>query len=113
IPARAVIVATGAEYRRPAVEGWEGYENNGIHYAATQTEGRMWGGARVGVLGGGNSAGQAALFLAGKGCEVHVLIRGAGLASSMSRYLIDRIDTDPRITVETGTEVRELHGDSR
>jgi thioredoxin reductase (NADPH) len=113
IPARAVIVATGAEYRRPAVEGWEGYENNGIHYAATETEGRMWGGTRVGVLGGGNSAGQAALFLAGKGCEVHVLIRGAGLASSMSRYLIDRIDADPRITVETGTEVRELHGESR
>jgi thioredoxin reductase (NADPH) len=113
VPARAVIVATGAEYRRPAVDGWEGFEGNGIHYAATQTEGRLWGGARVGVLGGGNSAGQAALFLAGKGCEVHVLIRGEGLASSMSRYLIDRIDADARITVETRTEVRELHGEGR
>ena len=113
VPARAVIVATGAEYRRPAVEGWEGFEGSGIHYAATQTEGRLWGGARVGVIGGGNSAGQAALFLAGKGCEVHVLIRGAGLESSMSRYLIDRIDADSRITVEARTEVRTLHGDGR
>jgi thioredoxin reductase (NADPH) len=113
IPTRAVIVATGAEYRRPAVDRWESYEGSGIHYAATQTEGRLWGGTRVGVIGGGNSAGQAALFLASKGCDVHVLIRGEGLASSMSRYLIDRIDTDPRITVEPRTEVRELHGDGR
>ena len=113
VPARAVIVATGAEYRRPEVPGWAERENNGIYYAATQTEGRLWAGARVGVIGGGNSAGQAALFLAGKGCEVHVLIRGDGLASSMSRYLIDRIDSDPRITVEPRTEVRELHGDGR
>jgi len=113
IPAKAVIVATGAEYRRPAVDGWEGFENSGIHYAATQTEGRLWAGSRVGVIGGGNSAGQAALFLASKGCEVHVLIRGEGLASSMSSYLIARIDNDPRITVEPRTEVRELHGDGR
>jgi thioredoxin reductase (NADPH) len=110
VPARAVIVATGAEYRRPDVEHWADYENSGIHYAATETEGRMWAGSRVGVIGGGNSAGQAALFLAGKGCDVHVLIRGPGLESSMSRYLIDRIDADPRITVEARTEVRQLHG---
>jgi thioredoxin reductase (NADPH) len=113
VPARAVIVATGAEYRRPAVEGWEAREGAGIYYAATETEGRLWAGRPVAVVGGGNSAGQAALFLASKGCRVHVLVRGDGLAASMSRYLVDRIDADPRIAVETRTEVRQLHGDDR
>jgi thioredoxin reductase (NADPH) len=113
VPARAVIVATGAEYRRPDVAGWQDRENNGIYYAATETEGRMWAGARVGVVGGGNSAGQAALFLAGKGCEVHLLIRGRSLEASMSHYLIDRIDADARITLEVCSEVRALHGDGR
>jgi thioredoxin reductase (NADPH) len=113
VPARAVILATGAEYRRPAVDGWQRLESSGIYYAATETEGRLFAGGRVALIGGGNSAGQAALFLASKGCEVHVLIRGDGLGSSMSRYLIDRIDADPRIAVEPRTEVRELHGDAR
>ena len=113
VPARAVILATGAQYRRPAVEGWAAREKNGIYYAATETEGRLCAGEAVAVIGGGNSAGQAALFLAGKGCDVHVLIRGDSLASSMSRYLIDRIDADPRITVEHRTEVRQLHGSGR
>jgi thioredoxin reductase (NADPH) len=113
VPARAVILATGAEYRRPAVERWADLEGSGIYYAATETEGRLCAGAPVAVIGGGNSAGQAALFLAGKGCEVHVLIRGDGLAASMSRYLVDRLDADPRIAVETHTEVRALRGDGR
>jgi thioredoxin reductase (NADPH) len=113
VPARAVIIATGAEYRRPAVEGWADREGNGIHYAATETEGRLWAGSPVAVIGGGNSAGQAALYLASKGCAVHVLVRGDGLGASMSRYLVDRIEADPRITVETRTEVRRLHGDDR
>jgi thioredoxin reductase (NADPH) len=113
VPARAVILATGAEYRRPAVEGWAARETDGIYYAATETEGRMCAGEPVAVVGGGNSAGQAALFLAGKGCDTHVLIRGDSLGSSMSRYLIDRIDADPRITVEARTEVRALHGSAR
>ncbi|HEX8803380.1 MAG TPA: FAD-dependent oxidoreductase [Acidimicrobiales bacterium] len=111
VPARAVVVATGAEYRRPGVERWADFEGGGIYYAATETEGRLVGGERVAVVGGGNSAGQAAVFLAGKGCDVHVLIRGDGLGSSMSRYLVDRIDDHPHITVEPRTEVRALHGD--
>ena len=113
VPARAVVVATGAEYRRPAVAGWERFEDAGIYYAATEAEGRLCGGERVAVLGGGNSAGQAAVFLAGKGCDVHVVIRGDDLARSMSQYLVDRIVADDRITVEHRTEVRALHGVDR
>lgn len=114
IPARAVVLATGAEYRRPAVEGWERLETQGgIFYAATETEGRLCAQSRVAVIGGGNSAGQAALFLASKGCEVRILIRGEGLSASMSRYLIERIDEHPHVTVECRTEVRALHGDER
>jgi thioredoxin reductase (NADPH) len=113
VPTRAVIVATGARYRRPEVARWEDLENGGIYYAATETEGRIWAGQPVAVVGGGNSAGQAALFLAAKGCEVHVLIRRDSLVDTMSHYLVERIDADPRITIETCTEVRELHGGER
>ncbi len=114
IPARAVVLATGAEYRRPEVDGWERLEaSGGIFYAATETEGRMCARSRVAVLGGGNSAGQAALFLASKGCDVRILIRGENLSASMSRYLIDRIEEHPHVTVENRTEVRTLHGDER
>jgi len=113
VPARAVVVATGAEYRRPGVDRWEHFEGAGISYAATETEGRLCAGARVAVLGGGNSAGQAALFLAGKDCQVHVVIRSDDLGRAMSSYLVDRIHADDRITVEHRTEVRGLHGDDR
>jgi thioredoxin reductase (NADPH) len=113
VPARAVVVATGAEYRRPGVEGWERFEGAGIYYAATESEGQLCAGARVAVLGGGNSAGQAALFLASKRCEVRVVLRGDDLGRSMSRYLVDRIQADARITVEHRTEIRGLHGDDR
>jgi thioredoxin reductase (NADPH) len=113
VPTRAVILATGAEYRRPEVERWAELESSGIYYAATETEGRMCAGSRVAVLGGGNSAGQAALFLAGKGCDVQVLIRSGDLSASMSRYLVDRIHGNQNISVEPHTEVRTLHGDAR
>jgi thioredoxin reductase (NADPH) len=114
VPARAVVLATGAEYRRPDVAGWDRLEaSGGIFYAATETEGRLCAGSDVAVLGGGNSAGQAALFLAGKDCTVRILVRGDSLAASMSRYLVDRIEAHPGITVETRTEVRALHGDER
>ena len=113
IPARSVVVATGAEYRRPDVDGWARLEGAGVYYAATETEGRLCAGERVVVLGGGNSAGQAAVFLASKGCEVHVVIHGDDLHKSMSRYLVDRIEADERITVEERTEVRALLGDDR
>jgi thioredoxin reductase (NADPH) len=113
VPARAVVVATGAEYRRPAVSGWGGFEGAGIYYAATESEGQLCAGSRVAVLGGGNSAGQAALFLAGKGCDVHVVLRSDDLGKSMSRYLVDRIDAEDRITVQRRTEVRGVDGNGR
>jgi thioredoxin reductase (NADPH) len=113
VPGRAVVVATGAEYRRPDVARWAELEGAGIYYAATETEGRLCAGSVVGILGGGNSAGQAAVFLAGKGCRVEILIRGEDLEHSMSRYLIDRIDADPRIDVHPCTEVRAVHGEDR
>ncbi len=113
VPTRALVVATGAEYRRPGVDGWERFEGAGIYYAATESEGQLCAGERVAVLGGGNSAGQAALFLASKGCEVHVVLRSGDLGRSMSRYLVDRIEADERIAVHLRTEVRAVHGDDR
>ena len=113
VPTRAVVVATGAEYRRPGVPGWERLEGAGIYYAATKSEGELCAGARVAVLGGGNSAGQAALFLAAQRCEVHVVLRGDDLGRSMSSYLVDRIEADERITVQRRTEIRAVHGDER
>ena len=113
VPARSVVVATGAEYRRPPVDRWRELEGAGIAYAATETEANVCAGKPVIVLGGGNSAGQAAMFLAGKGCDVRVVIRGDDLGKSMSRYLVDRITAHERITVEPSTEIRGLHGDPR
>ena len=113
VPARSVVVATGAEYRRPPVDRWSELEGAGIAYAATETEANVCAGKPVIVLGGGNSAGQAAMFLAGKGCDVRVVIRGDDLGKSMSRYLVDRIAAHDRITVEPSTEIRALHGDPR
>jgi thioredoxin reductase (NADPH) len=113
VATRSVVIATGAEYRRPPVEGWGDIEGTGIYYAATETEARLCSGTRVAVLGGGNSAGQAALFLSQRGCDVHVVIRSHDLGKSMSRYLVDRVLADPRITVEAGTEIRAVHGSDR
>src|ERR1019366_5461131 len=111
IPARAVIVATGARYRRLAVPDLERLEGAGVYYAATDLEARVCGGQDVIVLGGGNSAGQAAIFLAQQGSNVAIAIRRDDLSVSMSHYLIERIDANPRIQVHTCTEVRELAGD--
>ena len=111
IPARAVIVATGARYQRLAVDELERFEGAGVYYAATDLEGRMCAGLDVLVVGGGNSAGQAAIFLSQQGCHVSIVIRRGDLATSMSRYLIDRIDADAHIDVLATTEVRALEGD--
>ena len=111
VPARAVIVATGARYRRLAVPDLERFEGAGVYYAATDLEARVCSGLDVIVLGGGNSAGQAAIYLAQQGSQVAIAIRRDDLSVSMSRYLIERIDANPRITVHTCTEVRELSGD--
>ncbi|HYH48803.1 MAG TPA: FAD-dependent oxidoreductase [Acidimicrobiia bacterium] len=110
IAGRAVVAATGAHYRRLDVPELDRFEGTGVFYAATEMEGRMVAGEPVAVVGGGNSAGQAALFLAKNHCSVSMLIRGSDLGRSMSRYLADRIEAHPAITVRTGTEVVALSG---
>ncbi len=111
IPTRAVIVASGARYRRLEVEGLERFEGAGVYYAATDLEARVCGGAPVLVVGGGNSAGQAAIYLAQHSCSVQVAIRGRDLTRSMSRYLIERLEADPAIELLTGVEVTDLTGE--
>jgi thioredoxin reductase (NADPH) len=113
IPTRAVIVASGARYQRLDVEDLERFEGAGVYYAATDLEVRVCGGTPVVVIGGGNSAGQAALYLAQSNCAVTLAIRREDLTQSMSQYLIERIDADPKIQLLTGVEVCALHGDSR
>jgi len=110
VPARTVIIATGAQYRKPAIENLARFEGSGIYYAATEMERQVCAGEEVAVVGGGNSAGQAAVFLADRCRRVHVLVRGNGLAESMSRYLIRRIDDNPAIELRTQTEIVALEG---
>jgi thioredoxin reductase (NADPH) len=110
IPARAVIVASGARYRRLVVADLSRFEGAGVYYAATDLEARVCDGSSVLVIGGGNSAGQAAIYLSQHNCSVTVAIRGATLTSSMSHYLIERIQDDPRINLITGVEVQALAG---
>ena len=112
VPTRAVIIATGARYQRLAISKLEQFEGNGVYYAATDLETRSCSGSDVVVVGGGNSAGQAALYLSQQGCRVSIVIRRSNLSSSMSKYLVDRIAADPKIDVLTDTQVRDLHGDT-
>ncbi|MBL7258919.1 FAD-dependent oxidoreductase [Paractinoplanes lichenicola] len=107
---RAVVVAVGAEYRRLPLDGWDRFEGSGIYFAATELEAGLCAGAEVVVLGGGNSAGQAALYLARRCSRVTVVIRRESLEESMSRYLIDRIDADDRIVVAANTEISAVRG---
>ena len=111
IAARAIVIATGAEYRRPPIANLPRFEGAGIYYAATPMEAQLCADQEVIVVGGGNSAGQAAVFLAQTASRVHVLVRSDGLAESMSRYLIRRIEDHPRMTVSTNTEIVGLDGD--
>lgn len=110
IRARAVVVATGARYRRLQVEGTDRFEGADVHYAASQSEVARYAGQPVVVIGGGNSAGQAAVFLAGRLPRVHLLVRRATLDDTMSRYLIDQIAREPRITVHPATRLFGLEG---
>jgi thioredoxin reductase (NADPH) len=108
---RAVIVATGARYRKLDAAQLEKFESRGVYYAATELEAKSCAGSPVVVAGGGNSAGQAALFLASAGSPVTIVIRGPDLAASMSRYLVERIDADQRIVVRRDTRIVALEGD--
>ena len=110
IPTRTIVIATGAEYRRPPLENLSTFEGVGVYYGATFVEAQSCGGEEVIVVGGGNSAGQAAVFLAETTKRVHMLIRSAGLAESMSRYLIRRIEQTPTIVMHPYTEILALEG---
>jgi thioredoxin reductase (NADPH) len=113
ITARAVIVATGARYRKLDVPGYARFEGAGIHYAATAMEGQLCKNEEVVVVGGGNSAGQAAVFLSGLASHVHILVRSDGLASTMSDYLVQRIARSSAITLHTRSEIVDLDGEER
>jgi thioredoxin reductase (NADPH) len=110
VHARAVIIATGAEYRRPSIDNLSQFEGAGVYYAATPMEAQLCTGEEIIVVGGGNSAGQAAVFLAQTSKHVHMLVRADGLAETMSRYLIRRIEDSPVISLRTRTEVVGLEG---
>jgi thioredoxin reductase (NADPH) len=110
---RAVIIATGAEYRRLAVRNLSQFEGAGVYYSATRFEAQMCGGEEVVVVGGGNSAGQAAVFLAQTAKRVHMLVRSGELSDMMSRYLIQRIVDNPGIALRTHSEIIGLEGNQR
>ena len=110
IPARTVVIATGAEYRRPTLKNLSRFEGAGVYYGATFVEAQLCNGEEVIVVGGGNSAGQAAVFLAGTTKRVHMLIRSSGLAESMSRYLIRRIEENAMIALRPYTEILGFEG---
>ena len=107
---RAIIIASGVEYRRLAVENLSRFEGAGVYYAATRMEAQLCADEEIAVVGGANSAGQAAMFLAETAKRVHMLIRGDGLAQTMSRYLISRIEAHPAIELHTRTEIVGLEG---
>jgi thioredoxin reductase (NADPH) len=113
VQANSVIVATGAAYRKLSLPDLARFEGAGVYYAASRVEAQLCAGEEVAVVGGGNSAGQAAVFLSGIARHVHLLVRGPGLADSMSRYLIRRIEESPAITLRTFTCIEALEGNGR
>jgi thioredoxin reductase (NADPH) len=110
---RAVIIASGVEYRKPSITNLESYLGVGVYYAATAVEKKLCGEDAVIVVGGGNSAGQAAIYLADNGRHVHLLVRSGGLAATMSHYLIRRIEEIPNITLHVNTEIVSVEGKGR
>src|ERR1700685_3198625 len=110
IDSKAVVIATGARYRALPLERWPDFEGAGIYYAATELEARGCTGSPVTVIGGANSAGQAALYLAGRGSDVSLVVRGPDITAEMSAYLVDRLLVPPRVTVRCRSEVTRLDG---
>jgi thioredoxin reductase (NADPH) len=112
VEARTVVIASGVRYRVPEVPGIERFDGSGIYFAATPIEATVCGREEVAIIGGGNSAGQAAVFLSRSVAKVYMLIRGEGLAASMSRYLIRRIEETPNIELRTHTQLVAVEGDA-
>jgi thioredoxin reductase (NADPH) len=110
VPARAIVIATGVQYRRLPLENLSHFEGLGVYYGATFMEAQLCGDEDVIVVGGGNSAGQATVYLSQTAKHVHVLVRGSGLTDTMSRYLIRRIEETPNITLRAHTEIVSLEG---
>ncbi len=110
--ARALLVATGVQYRRLPLDRLEELEGAGIFYSATEMEARFCANTEAVVIGGGNSAGQAAMFLSRAAAHVHLVVRGSSLAASMSSYLSQRLEADPRVTIHYHSEVTALHGET-
>jgi thioredoxin reductase (NADPH) len=111
VRARTIVIATGVQYRRPAIPNLAEFEGAGISYWATAVESKLCEGEEIALVGGGNSAGQAVVFLAPKVKRLHLVVRSDGLESSMSRYLIDRIAALPNVELHTHTEIVGLEGD--
>jgi thioredoxin reductase (NADPH) len=110
VSARAVVIASGARYRRPAVESLHAFEGSSVHYWATPLEGKLCANQEIALVGAGNSAGQAAVYLASQSAKVWMLVRGADIGASMSRYLVDRIEGHANIEVLTRAQVSGLEG---
>ncbi len=112
IPTRAIVIATGAQYNKPVIANLQKFEGQGVYYGATYMEAQLCQGEDAIVVGGGNSAGQAAVYLSQTVRKVYMLVRSAGLAETMSRYLIQRIEENPAIELLCQTEITALDGDS-
>jgi thioredoxin reductase (NADPH) len=110
VSTRAVVIASGARYRRPAVDSLHAFEGSSVHYWATPLEGKLCANQEIALVGGGNSAGQAAVYLASQSAKVWMLVRGADIGASMSRYLVDRIEGHANIEVLTRAQVSGLEG---
>lgn len=113
LAARAIVIATGAQYNKPNLANLAKFEGEGIYYGATYIEAQLCGDEEIAVVGGGNSAGQAAVFLSQTARKVHMLVRSSELSSTMSRYLIQRLTENPRIDLHFNTEIIALEGDTR
>ncbi|MGA3188362.1 MAG: FAD-dependent oxidoreductase [Bryobacteraceae bacterium] len=112
VHARTVIVAAGAQYRKPDLSNLGQFEGVGVYYGATKVEAQLCGDEEIAIVGGGNSAGQAAVYLSSHAKHVYLMVRGPSLSSTMSRYLISRIEASKEITLMTWTEIEQLEGDS-